>query len=319
MGAEITPVIVAAGVVAHDVGKRVLGPTADLLGQDLSKGYEWTKQNLGRVLAIANEKLGAAIDLEGGVHPRVARITFREAQDVNDQFGAEYFGGILASARGPDSHDDSAVPFLKTLERLSVSQIKFHFLTHFMYSEMLASLPESKQADYWKRYGLYIELEEIATQLGFEQDLRSEVTGEIRQLINEGILGENYTLRTNQRIAGIPHEKLWREGLYVTFSEFGLRLFQRALGQRGIDPNLLPITDIRSSVSASLQPQLDHVYPELFKVPYQGVEAKLSSQVEDIRLENEGSTDDLKSEIEELEKKLEKLESKSPRKKRNSD
>lgn len=308
MGTEITPIVVATGVIAHDIGKRVLGPTADLLGQDLSKGYEWTKQNLAQVLAIANRKLGPSAESEGSVHPRVARLTFREAQDVSDQFGAEYFGGILASARGRDSHDDSAVPFLKTLEKLSVSQIKLHFLTHFMYSEQLANLPNEQQEDYWRRYGLYVELEEIAAQLGCEHDPVSEVGGDLRQLIEAGVLGERFTLKAMRRSDGIRHDGLDRDGIYVTFSAFGLRLFQRALGQRGIDPNLLPITDVRSSISDGLHPRMDHTHPELFKIPYQGIESKISSQVEDIRLENEGSTDDLKTEIEALERKIEILE-----------
>lgn len=311
MDAEITPIItVAAGVVAHDASKRVLGPTADLIGKDLAKAYEFAKRNISRVINVADSKLGTTSNTGGGVHPRIARRVFNEIRDMDSAFAAEYFGGILASSHGPESDDDSAAPFLKMLENLSARQMQLHFFTHYLYCQSLATLarsPECRVENFWKNYGIVIEVEFLKEL--YEEDIFSwRLAEDLRNLIAEEAIGPDFTLRDGDQVVGRNHRKLQQSGLYVTFSLPGLRLFLRALGQRGQNPEVLPFMEIDESLSPELRPSLvENAHARLFKNPFIKATSVLASKIEDVRSESEDNVEDLKSEIESLQSTIEEL------------
>ncbi len=307
MDAEITTITVAAGVVAHDASKRVLGPTADLMGQDLAKAYEFAKQNISRVINVADGKLGSTAKAGGGVHPRIARRVFNEARDMNSAFAAEYFGGILASSHGPESDDDSAAPFLKMLENLSARQMQLHFFTHYLYCQALARLPENRVEEFWKSYGIEMEVE-VLKELYEEDNFSWRLAEDLRNLIAEEAIGPDFTLRDGDQVVGRDHRKFQQPGLYVTFRPPGLRLFLRALGQRGQNPEVLPFMEIDESLSPELRPSLvENAHARLFKNPFIEATSMLASEIEDVRSESEDKVEDLKSEIESLQSTIEEL------------
>lgn len=304
---SITPITVAAGIVAHDASKRVLGPTADLIGQDLAKAYEFGKRNVLRVINVADNKLGTLADKNGGVHPRIARRVFNEARDIENAFAAEYFGGILASSHGPGSDDDSAVPFLKMLENLSARQMQLHFITHYLYCQSLARLPEDRVDNYWKKYGAEIEIE-ILKELYEEDDFSWRLTEDLRNLVALEVIGPDFSLRDGDQVWGRNHQMLQQPGLYVTFSPLGLRLFLRALGLRGQNPEVLPFMEIDESVSLELHPRLlKNAHARLFKNPFIEATSMLASEIEDVRSEGDDKVEGLKSEVEDLQSTIEQL------------
>jgi hypothetical protein len=298
---------VGAGLLARDLATQILGPTANVLGQDFAKGYTWTTQNIIQVLKVARGKLGESLNLDGNVHPRIARKIFREAADVDDCFAAEYFGGLLASSRDPHAADDSAVPFLKKLEQLSSEQIKLHFVSHYLYVKAVFYLQEREQHSFASDYGLRIDLASLQ-KLFPHRELEWWLPSVISQMQEAGVLGENHTLRSFRHISGRNQERHKKEGLYLTFSNAGLCLFMRALGLRGTDPAALPSMEIDASISDELLPELKlDLNTELFRSRYVDPAHEAMSTAGDTLDEQQSKISDLENEVESLQEKLEEL------------
>ena len=228
--------------------------------------------------------------------------TFRESQDLDSPFAAEYFGGLLASARQKDSDDDSAVPFLKVLEGLSARQIRLHFITHYLFSKhQIKSLPEKMQFDFWNEVGLKIELDAVKTLFGSGPDIQSDLTTQLQQMADAGILGAQFTFVSEDRITGCRASGIDRHGLYISFSRVGLQLFLRALGQSGNEPNALPYLDVDYSISSELRPELSETRTGvLFRLPLSSTPKAWDERLEELQSESEMNIDEANSAVESL-------------------
>jgi hypothetical protein len=129
MPVELIEII--AGGAGAGVASKVLGPTAELLGNDLREIAARRKANLGRIFSTLEHKCGAdELETPGAVPPRVLRGIIDEGSFVEDEVGAEYFGGVLASSRTVDGKDDAAVALIEVLNGLSSIQIRTHYLIY---------------------------------------------------------------------------------------------------------------------------------------------------------------------------------------------
>lgn len=115
---------------SKDLLNRLLGPTADYVGGEVKGLVEKCNINLSRVFGHAVKKLGSKIDEPGAVSPRVFRQVWNEGAFIEDDLAAEYFGGLLASARCPDGRDDRVLSLLSTLRDLSVYDLRLHYLIY---------------------------------------------------------------------------------------------------------------------------------------------------------------------------------------------
>jgi hypothetical protein len=118
--------------------KRLLGPTADYLGETLQR---WTKlgvENFERVLLNARRKLGDKADEEGQVPSRVLKGILEEAPFCSDPLAADYLGGVLASSRTGVSRDDRGASFVALIGRLSAYQVRTHFVFYQVAHQLLA-------------------------------------------------------------------------------------------------------------------------------------------------------------------------------------
>ena len=319
MNTEISATTVISGIAALDASKRVLGPTADLLGQDLAKGYQFAANNIARVMRIAFEKLGSSAEKNGGVHPRVARRICREAQDLQDAFAAEYFGGILASSHRENSDDDSALFLLKILESLSSRQLRLHFTLHYLLGKSISVLPDEESDRYWAKYGLHIDLHLIQS-IYDDRDFLWSLSSDLDQMAALDVIGPNYSIRSLTEHFGRRHRELASEGVYVTFCMQGARLFMRALGQRTGDPTLLPVMDVDYSVSSELRSEaLGLLRAELFSNPFADAESRIASEIEGVRTANDERVEDLKSEMDNLRDEIEVLKERNNEKNDETD
>ena len=125
--------IVGAGLIAlasKDMLNRLLGPTADYIGGEVKGLVEKCNVNLGRIFDDAVKKLGRKIEEPGAVNPRVLKQVWSEGAFIEDELAAEYFGGLLASARSGDGKDDRMLMPLAAIRDLSVYDMKLHFLVY---------------------------------------------------------------------------------------------------------------------------------------------------------------------------------------------
>ena len=99
--------------------QRVLGPTADLLGNELADWTERRLTNVGRVVENAAKKLPPDADPEGAVAPRVLARIIADGSFCEDDVGVEYLGGVMASSRSGVSRDDRGATLAALIGRMS--------------------------------------------------------------------------------------------------------------------------------------------------------------------------------------------------------
>jgi hypothetical protein len=123
--------VLGAALGSKELVERILGPTADYLGIGMKDWTELRVKNVGRIFENARRILGSKIDSPETVPPKVLKGILDDGSFCDDELGAEYFGGVLASSRSAVGRDDRGAAFLSLIARLSTYQIRSHF---FFYS-----------------------------------------------------------------------------------------------------------------------------------------------------------------------------------------
>jgi len=108
--------------------EKLLGPTAEYLGDGLRSWTEKRVINTQRIFTQATKLLGGRIESPGAVPPKVLKGILDDGSYCDDQLSAEYFGGVLASSRTVVSRDDRGSAFIALLSRLTTYQIRTHFI-----------------------------------------------------------------------------------------------------------------------------------------------------------------------------------------------
>lgn len=128
-----------ATYLAKDSLQKILGPTAEYLGDGLKNFTQKRAENIGRIFSKAEKKLGDRIETPGEVPPRVLKAVLNEGSYCDDELAAEYFGGVLASSRTGTSRDDRGARIAKILDGLSTYQIRAHYLIYGSVRHLFAS------------------------------------------------------------------------------------------------------------------------------------------------------------------------------------
>ena len=110
--------------------EKLLGPTADYVGDSLKYWTERGTKNVGRIFQNATRQLGARLDEKGVVPPKVLKGIISEGAFCDDSLTAEYFGGVLASSRSDISRDDRGAVFIALIGRLSSYRIRAHYIIY---------------------------------------------------------------------------------------------------------------------------------------------------------------------------------------------
>ena len=124
----------AAG--SAQVIQRILGPTADYIGEGIKGWTEMRVQNVRRIFDSAERKLGNKIDEQGSVPPRVLNGILTEGSYCDDPLTVEYFGGVLASSRSSASRDDRGSTLVTLISQLSTYQIRMHYICYSVMKEL---------------------------------------------------------------------------------------------------------------------------------------------------------------------------------------
>ena len=133
LGAAITAYLAKDGVA------KLLGPTADYLGEGLRDFTQRRIENIGKVLSNASKKIGSQLEKPGQVPPRILKAVINEASYCEDPLVLEYFGGVLASSRTESGRDDRGVRLAKVVDNLSAYQIRTHYLLYSTIATLFSS------------------------------------------------------------------------------------------------------------------------------------------------------------------------------------
>src|SRR5262245_36922667 len=104
--------------------EKLLGPTAEYIGEGVKSWTERRVANVDRILHKAATKLGGKIDQPGIVPARVVCGILDKGSFCEDELCAEYFGGVLASSKSGSPRDDRGASYAALLGRLSTYQIR---------------------------------------------------------------------------------------------------------------------------------------------------------------------------------------------------
>jgi hypothetical protein len=241
--------------------QRVLGPTADYLGEGLRGFTEHRVENLRRIFAKADRKLGDAGREEGQVPPRVLGMVIEDGSYCDDEFAAEYIGGVLASSRSGVSRDDRGAAMVGLIGGLSSYLIRAHYVLYESARRLLAGNAQL-QSDFGTmdvriNQGMVHMPWRVLSQameLGPGEGHISEhlLNGLLRHELIEPrryAFGTAQSLQQHLSVQPWPGvDRITEGGLLYVPSPFGLELFGWAHGMRDYGPRLYFNPDLEHSI-----------------------------------------------------------------------
>src|ERR1700744_1578815 len=120
--------VLGSALGGKDVIIKILGPTADYIGDGMKDFAAKRIENVQKIFQNASKKLGDKIEEEGLIHPKVLQRTLNEGSYADDFLSIEYFGGVLASSRNETSRDYRGAFFISLVSKLSNYQLRLHYI-----------------------------------------------------------------------------------------------------------------------------------------------------------------------------------------------
>ncbi len=236
--------------------EKILGPTAEYIGEGIKNWTEKRINNVENIFAIAQKKLGSKIEENGAVPPKVLKGILDEGSFCDDHISAEYFGGVLASSRSGVSRDDRGAVLISLLSRLSTYQIRTHYIFyHFIKRTFDGTNIDPNVGESRRKLELYIPQNIYTTAMEFEEEEKINVllSHIMFGLQKEGLIEDDFHFGSKEYI-----EKWLKNatagGIIFQPSSLGVELFLWAYGKphlKNID-YLKPCNDFEIDSKISL-------------------------------------------------------------------
>jgi hypothetical protein len=128
--------VIGGALLGGKVVEKVLGPTAEYLGEGIKTFAEKRVENIRNIFDNAQKKLGDRINSPGAVPPRVLAGILNDGSYRDDKVATEYYGGVLASSRTEISRDDRGATLVSLVSRLSSYQLRVHYIIYRTFLEL---------------------------------------------------------------------------------------------------------------------------------------------------------------------------------------
>jgi len=215
------------GILASkDLLGRILGPSADYVGGEIANFVAKCNVNLDNVFTVATSKLGDRLDEPGQVNVRVLKEIINEGRFCEEVLTAEYFGGILASARS-EHGDDRGVAFTSRVKEMSTFELKLHYVFYRSLLKRYRGKGKNEESgSEWPSMRMFLPINDFVTAMGIDAHnpfpLQSHA---VVGLYNRGLIHRyRYGGSLGQEA---PPGAL---GLVITPSKLGMELFTWASG-----------------------------------------------------------------------------------------
>ena len=226
--------------------EKMLGPTAEYIGDGLQTWAEKRTENVRRIFSISERKLGDRIEIEGSVPPKVLKGILSEGSVCDDTVTAEYFGGVLASSRSGISRDDRGASFIALISRLSAYQVRAHYVLY----HIIKNLFNGKDINPLKFSGRK-EMESSIALDAFDGAMNFNQSEQLYILVPHIFYGLQRELLIENRFT-YPSEKQFIEyadnvsvpEIIFQPSPFGIELFLWAHGRSDLNPQEFFKTEI---------------------------------------------------------------------------
>jgi hypothetical protein len=232
----------AAGSDAEEVARgqliRVLGPSADAIGEALSRYTSYRVRNVGVIVERADAKSRDGSGTRKIVNPRVAHVLLEDGSYCDDELMAEYLGGVLAGSRTPHGRDDRAVAWSAMIISLSALQIRAHYLLYREWAARLHGIHDLNlgMSEDRSQATMDVELNEFLPVLIQDAEVHAQAAlgHSIPGLIRVGLLEHEYSMGPRES-AGRPDSQ-FEHVVRVRPSVIGLELYGWAQGLPGLSP-----------------------------------------------------------------------------------
>ena len=242
--------LVGAGLAvlgSKDILLKLLGPTAEYIGDEAKGLVQKCNINLDNIFRKAINKLGSKIEKPGQVNSRVLKHVIDEGRFCEDELSAEYFGGMLAASRSKNGNDDRALPLLAVVKRMSSYQLKTHYLIYktinkFFEGTKLNPLIDTEA----KQMEIYISYHTLHHFMSFNIDELAGFapisTHIINGLTKEGLIRNQCYYGDPEHLKNyLPKSPKYSWGFTCRPSGFGIELFNYAYGMK--DENISKFTE----------------------------------------------------------------------------
>ncbi|KKH99423.1 hypothetical protein EO95_06020 [Methanosarcina sp. 1.H.T.1A.1] len=210
---------------------KILGPTADYIGNETKNLVEKSHENIKQIFINAEKFLGPKIDSPGKVSPRVLKHIINEGAFCDEELTREYFGGVLASSRNNDLRDDRGLTFISLIESMSSYQIRTHYIFYTIVKELfdgknlkLGKGTERKKMQVFLPFDLYVHSMDVPREYLLEILLPHILWGLSRlDLISNFASGSGDSVKKHYQEANTP-------GIIFTPTVFGIEFYMWAHG-----------------------------------------------------------------------------------------
>ena len=251
---ELTTEVLAVltAYLGKDGVSKLLGPTADYLGRELSVFTQTRIENVGKIFSNAKKKLGKKLERPGRVHPKVLKTIINDGSYADDDITAEYFGGVLASSRTGVNRDDRGNRFARMIDNLSAYQIRTHYLVYSTISELFSDtansfdVPENrKKLTLFMPFKGFFRAMEFTPQERGNQQILSHI---FHGLETDGLIGQAWNFGARQflekRVGTLPSD-----GIVCTPTALGAELLLWAFGHGDKKLDFLLTSDFSSEIT----------------------------------------------------------------------
>ena len=259
----------AAAYVGKDVMAKLLGPTAEYLGEGLRDLVRKRADTVDKILASATQKLGPRIEEPGTVPPKILKSIISDGSFATENVEVEYFAGILAASRTRSGRDDRGVRALKTILNLSSYQIRTHYIAYSCivdrYFKSTTNINDNKQASkmqiLFSFESYFREMEILEKYIGkdvgdFVNDILSH---SLHGLVDDGLVSKNVAWGSADHI---KHKWVMKPGIVVAPTRSGLELFRLGLGATQTNTiSVLLDPDIQSRIDKELIKRMNPEIP----------------------------------------------------------
>lgn len=221
-----------AMIGGKDIIVKLLGPTADYLGNETKNLVEKSCNNLKHIFIHATTLLGTEIESPGQVSPRILKRIFDDGAFCEDELTLDYFGGVLASSRNCNLRDDRGLIFLSLLESMSSYQIRTHYILYTIAKELFdgknfnLNIPEERMGtQVFLPFDVYLKSMDFKNPCEFNLTFSNTVWGLKRLDLVKNInsAGEDNLKELHCQVATVP-------GILFTPSVFGIEFYMWAHG-----------------------------------------------------------------------------------------
>jgi hypothetical protein len=222
--------------------RRMFGPSADVVGEALSRVVEQRTHNLGRIVKNAEGKLTDKQLDNGSIPLRVVGALLQSGSFCEDTVSVEYLGGVLASAKSGMPRDDRGAKWIQTVTSCSAYDLRLHYLLYAGFHRFVqqwerpSPLPRWDDLNFMRRRlgSLLFNYEHVVKGMDFDEAESANHDSIIRESLYElhrARLIEYYEVSSRGELSGTTGRQIpFGINLEFTPGPSGIQLYMYALG-----------------------------------------------------------------------------------------